>query len=247
MPRLKVIGFLLGFTALLGSAHADLPSILNSNPRSGDTSVDPSLTTATVTFDRLMTPSGFLTGRRPLLPVPEGATLVWRDRRTVEIPIKLEPGKMYAIGVNGPEYRVLKTSAGMPFPPRVITFCTKGAGEEVIAQMQPPKVTKFDPPNAARAVDPSVTTASVTFDRKMDVGFALLETGPSFPDGLSRPIWSEDHLTCSFPMRLLPGESYQLGLNDPENMAFISETGVPLEPVTYKFRTLVPAGGKTGP
>jgi hypothetical protein len=107
-----------------GSASA--PKVLMSKPSNGATDVDPGLTEITVTFDQEMGEGMSWTGGGSEFPrSPEGANAEWRGKRTCVLPVKLEPGHHYRVGINSPSYRNFCSPAGDPVEPTSISFTTK--------------------------------------------------------------------------------------------------------------------------
>jgi len=49
------------------------------------------------------------------------------DRRTCVIPVKLEPGKTYVMGINGGRFNNFKDADGTPSLPSSLAFRTKEA------------------------------------------------------------------------------------------------------------------------
>jgi hypothetical protein len=100
-------------------------------------------------------------------------------------------------------------------------------------------IVSIEPKNGAQDVDASIKELRITFNVPMGGGFSWTGGGPQFPtipEG-KKPFWSEDHKTCVLPVELKPGWEYQLGLNSVSHKNFQSAGGVPLEPVSYTFKT----------
>ncbi|HLH54074.1 MAG TPA: M56 family metallopeptidase [Verrucomicrobiae bacterium] len=216
------------------------PRILSSTPRTGDTEVDPGLQQVTVTFDRDMDTSGYSwTGGGPEFPGREDQRPQWRDKRTCVLPVKVEAAHYYRIGINAPSFRNFRSAAGVAVIPTAIQFTTKGASLELKRKATRPQIVALTPRNGAQDVDSSLTELRVTFNVPMGDGFSWTGGGPEYPNipAGKKPYWTEDHLTCVLPVQLQPGSDYRLGLNSPSFRGFQSATGVPLEPVSYRFKT----------
>jgi Bacterial Ig-like domain len=113
-----------------GSAEAGgastTPKIVSTSPADGAADVDPGLTEVTVTFDQDMGGGMSWTGGGPEHPnSPDGARAHWQDKRTCVLPVKLEPGHHYRVGINSPSYRNFRSAAGEPAQPSSINFSTK--------------------------------------------------------------------------------------------------------------------------
>ena len=223
----------------VGSAQAP-PRIVATSPAVGATEVDPALTEITVTFDQDMAAGFSWTGSGPDYPMsPEGAKARWRDRRTCVLPVKLEAGRYYRVGINSTSYRNFKNVRDVAAEPSAIYFATRGASEELKLKTRSPQIVSFNPRNGAQDVSPSVTELRISFSVPMGEGFSWTGGGPKFPkipDG-KKPFWTDDRKTCVLPVALKPGWEYQLGLNSPSHRNFQSAAGVPLDPVVFTFKT----------
>lgn len=102
------------------------PKIIATSPADGATDVDAGLTEITVTFDQDMGGGFSWTGGGPQFPPsPEGARARWQDKRTCLLPVKLEPGHHYRVGINAPSFHNFRSAAGEPVEPSSISFTTK--------------------------------------------------------------------------------------------------------------------------
>ena len=134
------------------AASARPPSIVATSPAVGATDVDPGLKEITVTFDQDMGEGFSWTGGGPdYPPTPEGQKAQWQDKRTCLLPVKLEAGHYYRVGINSTSYRNFRSEAGVSAEPSAIYFTTQGASEELKAKMLVPQVVSFDPYNGAQS------------------------------------------------------------------------------------------------
>jgi hypothetical protein len=102
------------------------PRILFTKPADGAKDVDPAMAEITVTFDQDMEEGFSWTGGGPEFPPsPEGAKPQWRGKRTCVLPVKLEPGHQYRVGINAPSHQNFRSAAGEPVQPSSISFTTK--------------------------------------------------------------------------------------------------------------------------
>jgi hypothetical protein len=213
------------------------PRIIATSPKSGVNNVDPALKEITVTFDRDMEGGMSWTGSGPAFPkLPAGAKPHWQDdKRTCVLPVTLQTGRDYRVGINAPSYQNFRSAAGVPAAPTVIVFRTSGLKVESKA----PEIVSLDPPNGARDVSPALTELRVTFNMVMGGGCSWTGGGPKFPAAPAgkKPFWSKDGKTCVLPVELKPGTEYLLGLNSLSNKGFQSDDGIPLKPVSYTFKT----------
>jgi beta-lactamase regulating signal transducer with metallopeptidase domain len=223
-----------------GVAGGQAPNIVATSPAVGAADVDPALTEITVTFDQDMGGGFSWTGGGPdYPPTLEGQKAQWRDKRTCVLPVKLEAGHYYRVGINSSSYRNFRSVAGVSAEPSAIYFTTQGASEALKAKLQLPKIVKLTPPNGAQNVSPKLKELRVTFNVPMGSGFSWCGDGPQFPKGPEgkHPYWTDGGKTCVLPVKLEPGVAYELGLNCESAKNFQSAGGVPLEPVAYTFKT----------
>ncbi|HEX4145705.1 MAG TPA: M56 family metallopeptidase [Pirellulales bacterium] len=230
-----------GAAAQPDAAATPYPRIIKTTPERGATDVDPALTEISVTFDRDMDRGMSWTGGPPLFPpTEESRPPHWIDARTCVLPVSLEKGAQYQVGINSPSYQNFRAKMGMPVPASVIAFTTVGATEAIKRRVRIPKIVSLSPENGATDVDPATKSLKVTFDMPMGGGMSWTGSGPNFPkespDG-KKPGWSKDGKTCTLPVLLEAGHEYELGLNSLNHINFQSKWGVPLEPVGYKFHT----------
>jgi beta-lactamase regulating signal transducer with metallopeptidase domain len=216
------------------------PQIIATSPRVGETDVDPALAEITVTFDRDMGQGFSWTGGEPDYPTsPEGKKAIWRDKRTCVLPVKLEAGHYYRVGINSTSYQNFRSAKGVPARPSAIYFTTTGASPDLKRKTAKPQIAGLNPKNGTMDVDPKLTEIRVTFNVAMGDGFSWTGGGSDFPktpEG-KKAYWTEDHMTCVMPVELVPGKAYRLGLNSPSHKNFQSAGGVPLDPVTITFKT----------
>jgi hypothetical protein len=216
------------------------PQIVSCTPARGATDVDPGLKQITVTFDQDMEEGMSWTGGGPEFPqIPESDKPHWRDKRTCVLPVKLQSGHHYRVGINSRSYRNFRSAAGVPALTSAIWFTTSGTSQAPKGDTQAPKIVGIEPANGAQDVSPDLKELRVTFNVPMAGGFSWTGGGPEFPtipEG-KKPFWTEDHKTCVLPVELKPNWQYRLGLNSPSFKNFRSAEGVPLVPVVYTFKT----------
>ncbi len=223
-----------------GARLAAAPRILKTIPEVGAKGVDAALTEVTVVFDRDMAKGMSWTGDPALFPsVDKSREARWADARTCVLPVKLEQGKYYRLGINSTSRRNFRSAEGTPVAASAIYFVTAGATREIEERLKVPAVVSLDPQREAADVDPKATSLKVTFNVPMGEGMSWVGGGPLFPKlpQDKKASWSEDGLTCTLPVALEPNHEYELGLNSASFNNFQSRWGVPLEPLIYKFRT----------
>ncbi|MBX3405947.1 MAG: hypothetical protein KF869_04200 [Phycisphaeraceae bacterium] len=105
------------------------PRVVGAMPDMAETGVDPGLTEIVITFDQEMQPGGqSICGGGPTFPELTGAP-VWRDPRTLVIPVRLVPGKRYDLSINCSAAKNCRSARGEPAEPYPISFRTRDEGE----------------------------------------------------------------------------------------------------------------------
>ena len=102
-------------------------TVVSFSPANGATGVNVATTTKlTVTFSEPMDQHGYsfviISGRT--FP-PTAGTAVWRNSKTIELPVALAPGKTYTLGLNGGSHMNFKDVLGRPLNPVVWSFTTR--------------------------------------------------------------------------------------------------------------------------
>lgn len=106
-------------------ASAQAPTVVESVPRAGDMAVDPGLTELRVTFDRDMAGSFSWTGGGETFPQMTGKPR-WLDKRTCILPVKLEGGREYRVGINSSRAMNFKSEDGVAAVAWLLRFQTAG-------------------------------------------------------------------------------------------------------------------------
>ncbi len=104
---------------------ADAPRVAEMTPANNATDVDPSIVELRVTFDRDMDTGGYsFTGGGPKFPKTTGKPR-WIDKRTAVMPVALEPGQRYELGINAASFKNFRSAEGVPVEPVRWTFKTR--------------------------------------------------------------------------------------------------------------------------
>ena len=130
------------------------PRALRTTPEAFANDVDPSLDKITVTFDRPMTDKSWSwTGGGETFPKIQTPSYD-AARTTCTLPVKLQAGKVYWVGINSPSYRNFRAEDGTPAARYVIVFATKSADGK-------PTPLPDDMVNRARAINEASARAGV--------------------------------------------------------------------------------------
>lgn len=104
------------------------PVVIRTVPEAGSRGVDPALAEIRVTFSKPMTDNAWswTTLSPDSFPKPAGPIRFDADGRTCVLPVRLEPNRTYAIGINyGGQARNFKDATGQPALPWILSFRTK--------------------------------------------------------------------------------------------------------------------------
>jgi hypothetical protein len=134
MKRVAVILVTLGCGLIGAAARADdvtletvPPVVVKTVPEAGAGEVDPKLTEIKVTFSKDMQDASWswVTLSKDSYPKMDGKPKYLADKRTCVLPVKLEPGKTYAIWVNSEKFGNFKDTDGRSAVPYLLVFKTK--------------------------------------------------------------------------------------------------------------------------
>jgi RNA polymerase sigma-70 factor (ECF subfamily) len=103
------------------------PVVVKTIPEAGVSDVDPSTKEIRVTFSQPMRDGGWSwsTASKATFPQTTGKPKYLEDRRTCVLPVKLEPGRTYAIWLNSQRFRNFRGANGEPAVPYLLVFKTK--------------------------------------------------------------------------------------------------------------------------
>jgi hypothetical protein len=103
------------------------PVVVKTVPEAGAAEVDPKLTEIKVTFSKDMRDGSWSwsTLSKESFPTVDGKPKYLKDKRTCELPVKLEPGKTYALWVNSEKFDNFKDTGGRSAVPYLLVFKTK--------------------------------------------------------------------------------------------------------------------------
>jgi Bacterial Ig-like domain len=103
------------------------PVVTKCVPESGSATVDPSTTEIRVTFSKDMQAGVWSWGmvNKESYPGTSESPKYLEDKRTCTLPVKLQPGKTYAIWVNTEKLQNFKDTKGMVAVPYLLVFKTR--------------------------------------------------------------------------------------------------------------------------
>jgi C-terminal processing protease CtpA/Prc len=118
------------FVLSIAQDHSSAPKIISTVPVFGDCNVDPELTKIIIKFDQDMSP-GYSVPDLKNMPQITGK-LEWVDKRTLSIPVKLYPNKLYSLLFNNSRYQNFTNLEGIPLNPEDLHFQTKPVSYEAL-------------------------------------------------------------------------------------------------------------------
>lgn len=104
------------------------PVVVKTSPQAGDTGIDPSLKEIKITFSKeMMTEDmwSWVMVSKETFPRITGGIRYLSDKRTCVAPVKLEPGKVYAIWFNSADSNSFRDKYNNPAVPYLLVFQTR--------------------------------------------------------------------------------------------------------------------------
>lgn len=129
-----LITFYLTGAALLCNARAQemtldgaQPVVVKTVPEAGAAGVDPSMIEIRVTFSKNMQDGSWswCALSKETYPGTSDKPKYLEDKRTCTLPVKLQPGKTYAVWINSEKFVDFKDAKGQPAVPYLLVFKTK--------------------------------------------------------------------------------------------------------------------------
>ena len=106
------------------------PKIIRTVPETGALNVDPNITELIAEFDRDMSPGGYSWVQRSAEEYPETTGMpFWRTSRICVLPVKLEPGRKYWLGLNLAPFQSFKSKDGATAEEYILRFNTADDGD----------------------------------------------------------------------------------------------------------------------
>jgi hypothetical protein len=244
-------------------SRSRVPVVLYTSPAALAGDVSPSLGEITVVFDRpMMDGSWSWTGGGETYPQTPGNPHYDATRMICTLPVKLEPGKVYWVGVNSPSNHYFQTQDHLSAPWFVVLFATNDAAgnptpipadlrekAEAINGAQtlgPPQVLGVSPNVFAEDVSPTLDRITVTFDQPMmDRSWSWTGSGDTYPQTLGEPYYDATRTICTLPVKLAPGKVYWVGVNSASHHYFQTPSHVPARWFVVLFATRDAAGNPT--
>ena len=125
-----------------------------------------------------------------------------------------------------------------------MAFClliagTSGWGEEVSVPAVPPVVIQTVPQAGSTGVDPKLSEVRVSFSKDMmDQGWSwVMLSKETFPEMAGKPRFLKDKRTCVLPVKLAPGKTYGMWINDTMFVNFKDTHGHSAVPYLLVFET----------
>lgn len=103
------------------------PVVIKSVPEAAADNVDPATTQISVTFSKPMQGGtwSWCVLSKESYPGTSEAPKYLEDKRTCVLPVKLQPGKTYAVWINSEKFFEFKDTKGQPAVPYLLVFRTR--------------------------------------------------------------------------------------------------------------------------
>ncbi len=123
-------GLLVAATAAAEPISVDLmpPVVVKTSPQAGVKSVDPALGEIRVTFSKVMQTRemwSFVKASSDSFPEVAGEPHYLNDQRTIVLPVKLAPGRTYAMWINSEQHDAFRDRGQHPAVPYLLVFHTR--------------------------------------------------------------------------------------------------------------------------
>ena len=128
-PRLIPLLCCLAFSGVAQETLDTLPPVVvKTVPAAGESKVDPAVKEIRVTFSKQMTTKqswSMVTVKRAAFPKINGPLRFMADGRTFVAPVKLDPGKTYALWINQDKFTGFRDAGNHPAVPYLLVFKTR--------------------------------------------------------------------------------------------------------------------------
>jgi len=248
-----------------GQAEGDSPKVIRSSPANFADDVPAAQEKISVTFDRPMMDGCWAWVRRFADKYPEttGKPSYDEARTTCTITAKLEPGKVYWIGINIPPYTTFMSTDRVRARQHVLLFATKSAdgkptpipddllrqAKAIIASagLPAPTVAATSPKALADDVPASTEAIRVTFDQEMmDGSWSWVQFDKeTYPQTAGEPSYDKTLRTCTLPVKLQTGKVYWVQVNSEKHTFFQTAAEKSAAPYVILFATRGPDGKPT--
>jgi hypothetical protein len=241
------------------------PAVQKAEPAAFADNVDPSVSEIKVTFNQAMADRSWSwCGSGEHYPEIVGDGPKYDEAKTTcTLPVKLEPGKVYRLGINAPSFRNFKSADGVPARCYQLLFATKDADGKptrippamlaetkvynAAAAKGDPVILKTNPVAFNDKVPASLSKITVTFNQPMlDKNWSWTGGGDTYPKLNGKPSYDAAKTTCTLPVKLEPGKAYWVGVNSPSFQNFQNPAQMPAPWHVIVFAT-AGADGKPTP
>jgi len=163
MTNIRIFSFVTALLALVGIVKADddavtltaaPPVVVKTIPEAGTDGVDPAVTEIKVTYSKDMTDGSWSwsTWGKDTFPEMTGKPHYLDDKRTCVLPVKLQPGRTYAIWLNSNNFGNFKDASGKSAVPYLLIFKTAASPGHALPSTQPTREQAFVPRTLIQAI-----------------------------------------------------------------------------------------------
>jgi len=122
----KLSAFFVACSKQAVERQAKTPVLLSITPPDGATDVDPATAELVLRFDRPMRDKSWsFTGSKDDVPEIVGQPAYDAERKQLTVRVRLQPGRSYRVGINGPRSQGFASAEGVPLEPLEYDFVTR--------------------------------------------------------------------------------------------------------------------------
>jgi RNA polymerase sigma-70 factor (ECF subfamily) len=156
MTNTHIFSLVAALLTLIGIVKADddavtlaaaPPVVVKTIPEAGTDGVDSAVTEIKVTYSKDMTDGSWSwsTWGKDTFPEMTGKPHYLDDKRTCVLPVKLQPGRTYAIWLNSNNFGNFKDASGKSAVPYLLIFKTAASSGHALPSTRPTKEQAFVP------------------------------------------------------------------------------------------------------
>ncbi len=197
---LPVVVALLAFHEAMAAAQPSLegapPVVIRTDPTAGSTNVPSHLAEITVSFSKPMQDGSWSwsTWGEENFPELNGTPRYLADGRTCVLPVKLKPGKFYALWLNSEKFKNFKDVHHIPAVPYLLTFHTASGASPTPSTPSTPSSPVPDVASAPAASDVAESLSLLNLDQRSVLEWTDRQFRGFF-DGRTFDGWSEKERT----------------------------------------------------
>jgi hypothetical protein len=140
---LSIILIALISVITIAQNQLNAPKIISTTPAFGDCNVDPGLCEIVIIFDQDMAKGMSIINTQNMPEFKDQPK--WVDQRTLSIPVKLFPNKLYSLALNNSKFQNITNVSGIPLNPDELYFQTRPVSFEALNKKAYTEFIEFFP------------------------------------------------------------------------------------------------------